>query len=86
MVMRPQAQIMALDYATLKHAKVGNIVNTLRDAHQHHALVVEQDNQGGQLVREMFSLSLLSKQLNCDYISDVAEARSIVELTSKLEK
>ena len=84
MVMRPQADVMALDYASLKHAKVGHVINTMRDARQHYALVVELDSEHKQTVRGMFSLSLLSKQLNSDYISDVPEARTIAELTQKL--
>lgn len=84
MVMRPQADVMAFDYASLKHAKVGHVINTMRDARQHYALVVELDSEHKQIVRGMFSLSLLSKQLNSDYISDVPEARTIAELTQKL--
>jgi CBS domain-containing protein len=84
MVMRPQADVVAFDYASLKHAKVGHVINTMRDARQHYALVVELEKGHQQTVRGMFSLSLLSKQLNSDYISDVPEARSIAELTKKL--
>lgn len=84
MVMRPQADVIALDYVSLKHAKVGHVINTMRDARQHYALVVELDSEHKQTVRGMFSLSLLSKQLNSDYISDVSEARTIAELTQKL--
>jgi hypothetical protein len=85
MVMRPQSDVSAFDYASLKHAKVGHVINTMRNAHQHYALVVELDSEHNQTVRGMFSLSLLSKQLNSDYISDVPEARTIAELTRKLD-
>lgn len=86
MVMRPQAEVMAFEFASLKHAKVGNVISTMRNARQHYAFVVEFANTGKQSVRGMFSLSLLSKQLDRDYVSDVPEARTIAELTAKLEK
>jgi len=84
MVMRPQTEVVAFDHASLKHAKVGHVINTMRDARQHYALVVEINDKQQQMVRGMFSLSLLSKQLDSDYISDVPEARTLAELTKKL--
>ncbi len=86
MVMRPQAEVAVLEYVQLEHAKVGHIINTMRAARQHYMLVVETDQQNRQIVRGIFSLSLLGKQLGTDYVSDVPEARTIAELSQKLEK
>jgi predicted transcriptional regulator len=86
MVMRPQVETVVLDYVNLTHAKVGHIITTMRATRQHYMLVVETNGEGKQIVRGMFSLSLLSKQLGSDYVSDVPEARTIAELTQKLEK
>lgn len=86
MVMRPQEDIAALDYIALKYAKVGQVISTMREVHQHYALVIEATEEHQQIIRGMFSLSLLSKQLNHDYISDIPEARTIADLRKKLAK
>jgi CBS domain-containing protein len=65
MVMLPETHITAFDIETLRHAKVGNVVNTLRELHQHYALVLKNE-YGHWIVRGLFSSSQISKQLHTD--------------------
>ncbi len=81
MVMTPQAEMVAIDVENLRHAKVGHIVATLHARKQHYALAVKVEEMSKvQVVRGLFSLSLISKQLGEDVSSDVPEAHSIAEL------
>lgn len=85
MVMVPQHEIIVLDTEALRHAKVAHIVETLHAHRQHYALVVKIDEESGaQMVRGLFSSSLLSKQLGWDVTSDLSEAHSIAELQHNL--
>jgi hypothetical protein len=85
MVMIPQQEIVALDIENLRHAKVAHIVHTLNNQKQHYALVVKIDPiTHTQVVRGLFSLALISKQLGKDVTSDLAEAQSIAELQHHL--
>lgn len=84
-VMTPQAEILALDLEALRHAKVGHIVETLRAHKQHYALIVKIDeHDNSQIVRGVFSASLLSKQLGEDVLSSSPEMFSIAELQHDL--
>lgn len=85
MVMTPQSDIAVFDMAELKHAKVGNIVETLKAIKQHYALVV-QINEGAQTVRGLFSSSRLSEQLAMDVTYDLSSAQSISELQKDLSE
>jgi hypothetical protein len=85
MVMIPQREILTLDLESLRHAKVGHVVQTLRANKQHYALVVKTDEDTGtQSVRGLFSSPLISKQLGKDVMSDLSEAQSIAELQHNL--
>jgi CBS domain containing-hemolysin-like protein len=85
LVMTPQEHIVAIDYETLRLAKVAHVVQTLKAAKQHYALVVET-NHGThqQTVRGLFSLSQISKQLTVNVIDDDPLARSLIELRHKI--
>ena len=81
MVMTPQRELVAIDLENLRHAKVGHIVTTLHARKQHYALAVKVDEANKQqVVRGLFSLSVITKQLGVDVVSDVPEAHSIAEL------
>lgn len=87
MVMTPQEKIAAINIDELRHAKVGNVVKTMHDLKQHYALAVELDPQTQQqIVRGLFSLSQISKQLGYDVTSDISEAHSIAELQRNINK
>lgn len=85
MVMTRQEQIVAFDSDNVRYAKVGNVVQTLHEAKQHYALVVEiEPTNSKQIVRGLFSLSQISKQLGFDVTSDLSEAHSLAELQRNL--
>lgn len=88
MVMTPQKEIAAFDIEHLRHAKVGNIIQTLFHLKQHTLLVIKFDEHhtGKQIVRGLFSSSMISKQLGEDITSELSEpAQSLAELQHKLE-
>ena len=81
MVMTPQNKIPVIDTAELQFAKVGDVIETLHHLKQHDALVIENDaDTGKQIVRGLFSLSQISKQLSEDVTFDLSQAQSILEM------
>lgn len=66
MVMTGAADMMAIDFSHLKHAKVAHIINTLMHAQKHYALIVENRANGPVDVRGLFSSSQISRQLHRD--------------------
>lgn len=85
MIMTPQSEIIALNIDELRHAKVGHIVNTLKTAQQHYALVIKIDEiTHSQTVRGLFSASMLSRQLGENVTNDLSQAHSLAELQHDL--
>lgn len=71
MIMVPYTEITAFDFAVIERACVGHIVKTLTEHRQHYALaVVPNENHTLQIIRGIFTLSQISKQLHKD-ISEV---------------
>lgn len=63
-VMTLAATIEVLDMADVLRSQVGHIVATLKQAGRQHALVVDQDALSGrEMVRGVFSLSQIARQL-----------------------
>lgn len=86
MVMVPINEIAALDIHDLKHAKLGNIVETLHELKQHYAIVVETDNTTNlQKIRGIFSLWEISRKVGQNLTYDLSEAHSLAELQRDLE-
>lgn len=87
MVMTPQAKIAAFDLEELRHAKVGNVIQTLHELNQHYAIVVEVDHlTGKQMVRGLFSLSHISRQVGYDVTFELHEAYTLAELKKDLKE
>src|SRR3990167_3546219 len=63
-VMTPVTDIIVFDIESLKHAKIGNIIQTLKSKNQHYALVVRNINHDEQWIRGLFSSSLINKKLH----------------------
>jgi len=79
-VMTPQERLQVIDLDTLRTAKVGHIVATLRAAGRQHALAVENDASGRQMVRGMFSATQIARQLGVTiHTSQVAQTFSDIE-------
>lgn len=63
-VMTPAAEIEVLQLEEVLHARVGDIVATLKHSWRQHALVQEEDPYSGMpLIRGIFSASQIARQL-----------------------
>ena len=87
MVMRKQKDVIAFDIDELQHAKVGNIICTLREHSRHYALVVEinkdKHNKQHIMIRGYFSAALMSKQLHMNVMDYITQAQSLAELQQR---
>ncbi|TAK42495.1 MAG: CBS domain-containing protein [Betaproteobacteria bacterium] len=82
-LMTPRARLEVLPMAEVAHARVGHILATLKLAGRQHAMVVEEDGQGHDAVRGVFSASQLEKQLGTP-VSTGAPARTFAEIEAEL--
>ena len=85
-IMTPQADIETLHMADVLHAKVGNVVATLKKTGRRHALVVDAAlPEQRQKVRGIFSASQIGKQLGIE-IETNAYAQSFAEIEAQLAR
>jgi len=81
MVMTPQHEIQALNMLSVRNARVGHIVETLRQLERQHALVVEvDDTTKAQRLRGIFSTSQIARQLGHELGEELAPAHSLAEI------
>ena len=79
-VMTAQEDLEVLDMADVRAAKVGHVVATLKKAGRQHAVVVERDARGRQMVRGLFSATQVARQLGVTILtSEVARTFSEIE-------
>jgi|GEM_PF-1001549 len=84
-VMTPLKDVAAINFASLKYAKVGHIVSTLKAIQRYYLLVIESDEfSQKKIVRGVFLASMMSKLLGEHITIDPAQAKSIAELYKKL--
>ena len=62
-VMTPATRLEAFHYKAVQNASVGNVVAGLQQGRRHHALVIQAGADGQNLVRGIFSLSQIARQL-----------------------
>ena len=62
-VMTPVSRLDAFDWKAVQAARVGNVVARLQQARRQHALVTHTTGSGQVLVRGIFSLSQIARQL-----------------------
>lgn len=85
MIMTPLDQIMAMDMVTVRDARVGHIISTLRKLERQHTLVVEVDRATQeQSIRGMFSTSHISRMLGHDITDPEYAAHSLAEIHQEL--
>jgi hypothetical protein len=85
MLMLPLDQIMAMDMVTVSGACVGHIVASLHKLERLHTLVVETDPvTGRQLIRGLFSLSHISKQMGRDVTRPEYAMHTLAEVQHEL--
>ncbi len=79
-IMTPQDRLEVLDLRDVRHARVGHIVATLKEAARQHAVVVDTGASGRQRVRGLFSLTQIARQLGVSLqTSEVAHTFSEIE-------
>jgi len=84
-IMTPQERLEVLSMADVQAAKVGHIVATLQKAGRQHAIVVDHDAQGRQVVRGLYSATQIARQLGVT-IQTSEIARTFSEIESMLSR
>lgn len=82
-IMTPLADLQAIPMPAVQRAEVGHIVATLKSAGRQHAIVVEPGADGRQLVRGIFSLTQIARQLGVT-IHPAATARNFAEIEAAI--
>ena len=84
-LMTPVENMEAVSMMEVSHAEVGHIVSTLKEAGRQHAIVIEQDAAGQQMLRGIFSSSQLARQLGIQ-ISTVEVAQTFAEIEAAIAR
>lgn len=81
-IMTPQERLEVLWYRDLAAAEVGHVVTTLKATGRQHALVAEASAESaGQVVRGIFSLSQIARQLGAVIpLAEVAQTFAEIEV------
>ncbi len=82
-IMTPREKLEVLCMDDLQNAKVGNIVATLKAQGRQHALAVERTPDRSQILRGMFSVSQISRQLGA-HVETAGVAGTFAELGVEL--
>lgn len=82
-IMTPRERLDAILMEDVLRARVGHIVATLEAVGRRHAMVVEYDEAGRQIVRGLFAASQLGRQLGIT-IEPIETARTFAELEAIL--
>jgi CBS-domain-containing membrane protein len=82
-IMTPRERLEVLCMENLQTAHVGDIVTTLKAHGRQHALVVERAQDRSQILRGMFSVSQISRQLGSQ-VETVGVASTFAELGAEL--
>ena len=76
----PQDVVELMDLTDVLRADVGQIVETLKESGRQHALVVDADINGRQMVRGVFSASQIARQLGIPlHTTEVARTFAEIE-------
>ncbi len=78
-IMTPQRELEVLKLQDVLGAKVGHVVATLKQAGRQHAMVVEENADGSQVVRGLFSATQIARQLGVQ-IQTTEVARTFAEI------
>jgi CBS domain-containing protein len=79
-VMTMQSELEVLNLVDVLKAKVGNILVTLKASGRQHAMVVEENADGSQTVRGLFSATQIARQLGLQIkTAEVAKIFSEIE-------
>jgi CBS domain-containing protein len=85
MLMTPLDQVTAMDMITVRNARVGHIVNTLRKHECKYTLVVETDRDSGdQIIRGLFSIAHIGRLMGRNVSDPEHVAHSLAEVSHEL--
>ncbi len=82
-LMTPVEDMEAVSMADVSHAEVGHVVATLKEAGRQHAIAVEQDASGQQVLRGIFSSTQIARQLGIQ-ISNVGVAQTFAQIEAAI--
>ncbi|MEW5892246.1 MAG: CBS domain-containing protein [Pseudomonadota bacterium] len=82
-IMTPREKLEALCMDDVVKAKVGDVVATLQACGRQHALVAERQSDRSQIVRGLFSVSQISRQLGAP-VQTQEIARTFAEIGAEL--
>jgi CBS domain-containing protein len=93
-VMTPAEQVEVIEFADVQGARVGHVLETLRRAGRQHALVVDSEllpalrpldaPRKRTMVRGIFSLSQVARQLGVPVVTGGEVARTFAEIESAI--
>ncbi len=78
-IMTPQRELEVLKLQDVLGAKVGHVVATLKQAGRQHVMAVEENADGSQVVRGLFSATQIARQLGVK-IQTTEVARTFAEI------
>ena len=85
MLMTGRSVLEVLDMMSVRDARIGHIVATLKELGRQHLFVLERDPETGERqVRGLFSLSQIKKQLGLDAGMDIHAAHSLAEIVQTI--
>jgi len=84
-IMTPRERLEVLCMDDLQTACVGDLVTTMKAHGRQHALAVERTPDRGQVLRGMFSISQINRQLGTQ-VEVMGVARTFAELGVELER
>lgn len=80
--MTPVSKVEVLSLKEVQRAKVGHIVATLESSGRQHAIVVDTDASGEELIRGIFSITQVGRQLGMTLeVFDVAKTFAEIDAT-----
>ena len=82
-IMTGRERLEVIDMADVRRARVGHVVATLMTAGRQHAMVVDRDEAGHQVVRGLFAASQLNRQLGM-VIDTIGIVRSFADAEQAL--
>lgn len=87
MLMTRIEKIATFNLKTIRYAKVGNIVETLKHLNTHFALVIDEENSNDHYcLCGIFSTWQIGRQLHTDISNSISSAQSILELQKRNTK
>jgi CBS-domain-containing membrane protein len=82
-IMTPRERLEVLSMDDVQKARVGDVVATLKAQGRQHALVVERISDRSQVLRGMFSVSQIGKQLGTS-VEPIEIARTFAEIGAEI--